>query len=83
MEYLHAVKVRQIVVDDFCQALEDYFGDRRKIPSKIKSVVKKGEEEINGRIRVLRMADRVPWLAVDKYLADPLCNGEEDDRKWK
>ena len=29
------------------------------------------------------MADRVSWLAVDKYQADPLCDGEEDDRKWK
>ena len=32
---------------------------------------------------VLRMADRVSWLAVDKYQADPLCEGEEDDKKWK
>ena len=39
--------------------LEDYFGDRRKIPTKIEAVVKKGEREINGRIKVLRMADRV------------------------
>ena len=23
------------------------------------------------------------WAAVDKYQADPLCNGDEDDRKWK
>ena len=23
------------------------------------------------------------WLAVDKYQADPLCEGEENDKKWK
>ena len=32
---------------------------------------------------MLRMADKVSWLAVDKYVADPLCKDEEDDKKWK
>ena len=58
-------------------------GTARKILSKLKSVVKKGEKEINNCIKVLKMADRVSWSAVDKYQADPLCDGEEDDRKWK
>ena len=43
----------------------------------------KGEKEIDGRIKLLRMADRVLWLAVDKYQTDPLCEGEVDDKKWK
>ena len=47
------------------------------------SVVKKGVKEINNRIKVLKMADRVSWAAVDKYQADPLCDGDEDDKKWK
>ena len=32
---------------------------------------------------MLKMADKVIWLAVDKYVADPLCNDEEDDKHWK
>ena len=47
------------------------------------AVVKKGEKEINDRIKVLKMADRVLWSAVDKYQADPLCDGDEDDKRWK
>ena len=46
-------------------------------------LVKKGEKEINNRIKVLKMADRVSWAAVDKYQADPLCDGDKDDKKWK
>ena len=56
---------------------------KRKIPSKPVAVVKKGEKEINDRIKVLKMADRVSWSAVDKYQADPLCDGDEDDKRWK
>ena len=81
MQYLHAVKIHQVLVEDYCEALEEHFGDRKKILSKLESVVKKGEKEINNQIKVLKMADRVSWLAVDKYQADPLCDGEEDDRK--
>ena len=32
---------------------------------------------------MLRMADKASWLAVDKYVTDPLCLDDEDDRKWK
>ena len=63
--------------------LEEYFGSKRKVPANIEAVVRKGEKKINSRINVLRMADRVSWLFVEKYEADPLCKGEEDDRKWK
>ena len=66
MQYLHEVKVRQICVEDYRQVLEEHFG-KRKVLSRIKAVIRKGEKEIDGRIKVLRMADRVSWLAVDKY----------------
>ena len=46
--------------------LEEHFGDRKKVPARIEVVVRKGEKEIDGRIKVLRMADRVSWLAVNK-----------------
>ena len=45
--------------------------------------MKKGEKEINSRIKELKMADRVSWATVDKYQADTLCDGDEDDKKWK
>ena len=67
MQYLHQVKIRQLLVEDFCDALEEHFGDRKKIPAKLQSVVKKGEKELNNCIKVLKMADRVSWAAVDKY----------------
>ena len=67
LQYLHQVKIRQLCVEDFRDALEEHFGDRKKIPAKLQSVVKKGEKEINTRIKVLKMADRVSWAAVDKY----------------
>ena len=62
--------------------MEEHFGDKKKIPSKLVAVVKRGEKEINDRIKILKMADRVSWTAVDKYQADPLCDGDEDDKRW-
>ena len=53
MQYLHQVKVRQLCVEDFRDALKEHFGDRKMIPAKLQSVVKKGEREINNRIKVL------------------------------
>ena len=29
---------------------------------------------------MLKMVDKVSWLAVDKYVADLLCKDEEDDK---
>lgn len=45
-------------------------------------VVRKGEE-LDLRIKILRMADKASWLAVNDYVMDLLCENEEDDRKWK
>ena len=59
MQYLHCVKVRQVLVEDYRDSLEEHFGDRKKIPPKLELVVKKGEKVINDRIKVLKMADRV------------------------
>ena len=47
MHFLHQVKVRQLLVEDFRDALEEHFWDQKKIPAKLVSVVKKGEKEIN------------------------------------
>ena len=31
---------------------------------------------------MLRMANKASWLVVNKYVTDPLCENEEDERKW-
>ena len=46
----------------------------------LKDIVRNGEKKIYERIKILRMADKVGWLAVDKYVTD-LCVNDEDDLK--
>lgn len=69
------------MVDDYRLVLEEHFGGKKNIPAKIEAVVKRGEVKIDERLKMLRMADKVSWLAVDKYMADPLCKDEEDDKQ--
>ena len=35
------------------------------------------------RIKILRLANKASWMAVENYVTDPLCENDEDDRKWK
>ena len=62
-------------------ALEDHFGSRDAVPPKRETVVRKGERVIDERIKVLKLADKGGWLAVDKYQSDPLCDGSDDDKR--
>ena len=82
-QYLHEVKVKQLAIEDVRKQLEDYFGSKKDVPEKIEEAIKLGEKEIDNRIKMLKMADKASWLAVDKYAADPLCDNDEDDKKWK
>merc|ERR1712082_372656 len=82
-QYLHEVKVKQLVIEDVQKQLEDYFGSKRDVPEKIEGAIKLGEKEIDYRIKLLKMADKGSWSAVEKYAADPLCDDDEDDKKWK
>ena len=63
--------------------LENHFGSTSAVPEKIEEAIKIGEQAINERVKMLKMVDKASWLAVDKYVADPLCKDAEDDRKWK
>ena len=63
--------------------LDEYFGGKKNIPAKMEAVVRQGEEKIDERLQMLKMMDKVSWLAVDEYVADPLCKDEEDDKRWK
>ena len=83
-QYIHQAELKSIVVDDFRMELERHFGARGKeVPANLEAVVKRGEEKIEERIKCLKLADKSSWLAVDHYIRDPLCQTDEDDRRWK
>ena len=52
------------------------------IPSSIEEVTKKGEQELDLRIKMLRNTDKASWLAVDNFVTDPFCENDKDDKKW-
>ena len=81
-QYLHNVEKKQSF-EDIRRHLEEHFGTKESIPGKIEDAIKIGEKKVDDRVKMLKMADQASWLAVDKYIADPLCNDAEDDRKWK
>ena len=53
------------------------------LPSSIEDVVGRGEEKLDGAIKILKLADKGGWEAVDAYVTDPVCDDDEDDKKWK
>ena len=83
-QYQFATEVRGIMVEDLRVALEDWFGKNGGvIPLSIEDVVRKGEKKLEERIKMLRLADKGGWDAVDAYVMEPVCEDDEDDRKWK
>ena len=70
-------------MEDMRRQLEKHFSSRREVTQKIEEVVKLGEKEINERIKILRMADKGGWSAIEKFIADPLCDNAEEDKRWK
>ena len=80
---MYNAEIWQICVEDYRLLLEEYFRSKRKIPDKIEEVVKRGEEKIDEQIKMLKMADKVSWLAIDNYVTDPICEDDEDDERWK
>merc|ERR1712121_428257 len=82
-QYLYNVKIKQLAIEDVRKQLEDYFGSRSLVPEKIEEAIKIGEKEIDARIKMIKIADQHNWYTVNKYIADPLCENEEDDKKLK
>merc|ERR1711867_412936 len=82
-QYLHEVKVKQLAIEDVRRLLEEQFGSKKDVPEKLTDALRKGEKEIDYRNKLLKIADKGSWTAVEKYAADPLCDDEEDDKKWK
>ena len=82
-QFTHNVEIKQILVEDVRSRLEDHFGTKDDIPGPVSETISLGEKKLEERIKMLRMADKVSWLAVDKYVTDPLCKDAEDDRRWK
>merc|ERR1712082_342521 len=68
-QYLHEVKVKQIVIEDVRELLEEQFGSKKDVPEKLTDALRKGEKEIDYRIKLLKMADKGSWSAVEKYAA--------------
>ena len=58
-QFLHQIRLRQLCMEDVRKQLEKYFGSRREVPQKIEDIIRIGEKEIDGRIKILRMADKV------------------------
>ena len=46
-------------------------------------VDRKGEEKLDGRIKMLKLPDKGGWEAVDAYETDPVYDDDEDNKKWK
>ena len=71
-------------MEDLRVVLEEWFRKNgRLVPSSIEDMVRKGEEKLDGRIKVLKLADKGGWDAVDAYVTDLVCDDDEDDEKWK
>ena len=50
------------MVDDYRLVLEEYFGGKKNVPAKMEAVVRRGEEKIDERLKMLKMVDKVSWL---------------------
>ena len=83
-QFQFATEVRGIMVNNLRVALEDWFRKNGGvIPSSIEDVVRKGEEKLDERIKMLKLADKGGWEVVDAYVMEPVCDDDEDDEKWK
>ena len=70
------------MVEDLRVALEDWFGrNGGAIPSSIEDVVRNGEEKLDERIKMLKLADKGGWGAVDAYVTELVCDDDKDDKK--
>ena len=71
-QFMHNVEIKQILVEDVRSRLEEHFGAKDSVPGRVEETIALGEKKLEERIKMLRMADKVSWLAVDKYVTDPL-----------
>ena len=82
-QYKILQKLRGTYVTDLTKVLERVFGSTEDIPVDINTVCAAGEKLVADREKHLRMADNSSWLAVDKYITDPLTENESDEKRWK
>ena len=75
--------VKSSLVTDITLALDTHFGSRVDVPADLLAILSAGEKVLEDRERELRMADVAGWRAVDKFVADPLCDGETMEKKWR
>ena len=82
-QYLHEVNVKQIVIHDVLRLLEEQFGSKKGVPEKSTDALRKDNNEIAYRIKLLKMADKGSWSALERYAADPLYDDKETTKNWK
>ena len=76
-------KVKAVLVSDLSMALNTHFGSREDVPADLLTIITTGEKVLEDRSRELRMADVAGWKAVEKFVSDPLCDGETMERRWR
>ena len=76
-------KVKSSLVTDLALALDTHFGSRADVPADIVACLSVGEKVLEDRERELCMADVAGWRTVDNFVADPLCDGETMEKKWR
>ena len=76
-------KVKGSLITDISLALNTHFGSRANVPADIVACITAGEKVVADREKELRMADVAGWRAVKKFVADPLCDNESMEKKWR
>ena len=62
-------------VDEIRQALEQEFSNMEKVvPEFFEVIVRKGENQLKLKAKMLKVADKESWGALNNFLADLLCD---------
>jgi len=70
--------------EELVETLEKEFqGMSCPVPTSVEQIMKKGIEMMTKRNMDLRRADDAGWDAVEMYHRDPLCDTENDEKRWK
>ena len=67
-------------VDEIRQTLEQEFSNiETLVPEFFEGIVRKGENQIKLKVKMLKVADKESWDALNKFLADLLCDVPTDN----
>ena len=63
---------------DMRRRLEDHF---EEIPGDLEELIREGEKKVEDRNHILKIADELGWLGVEKYEKDELARDEKEEKK--